>query len=62
MKLKCPYCKYEGEFKKGKVPFLVFSLLDSHMEYTKAKRNCVCPKCSTEIVFPKDIKEIENES
>jgi hypothetical protein len=62
MKLKCPYCDYDGEFKTGKPPFFVFSLLDSHMEYRKAKRKCVCPECGTEIVFPKEIKKIEKES
>jgi hypothetical protein len=53
MKFRCPQCSYEGEFKKGKVPFLVLGLLDVSRERAKAKRRHVCPKCGTEIVLPK---------
>ena len=49
MKIKCSHCNFDGEFKKGKVPFFTFSLLDSHIASYRAKKTFVCPECHTEI-------------
>ena len=55
IRLKCPFCGFDGEFEQGKVPFLVFGLLDVSRERAKAKRKHVCPECGTEIVLPRSV-------
>ncbi len=62
MKFTCPWCKYDGPFEDGKVPFLVFGLLDVGRERRKAKRTYTCPECSTQIVLPKEAKQMRMRS
>jgi predicted RNA-binding Zn-ribbon protein involved in translation (DUF1610 family) len=50
MQMKCPQCGFEGEFKKGRVPFFIFSLIDAHIAANRAKKTFVCPECKTEII------------
>lgn len=46
MKMKCPQCEYDGEFKKARVPFFyLFSIIGTY----RAAKTLVCPKCRTEI-------------
>lgn len=54
MKFSCPCCDHDGEFTSGKIPFVVFSLLDVGRERRRAKRTYVCPKCGTQILLPKN--------
>ena len=32
MKMRCPQCDFNGEFKNAQVPFLIFSLLESLLQ------------------------------
>ena len=48
--MKCPQCSFEGEFRKDKVPFFTFSLLDSHIGTYRARKTGVCPKCGCEVM------------
>ena len=57
MIFKCPYCKFSGDFIRGKVPFFVFSLLDLRREKSRVKRTYICPECGTEIVLPQEIEK-----
>lgn len=58
MILQCPCCHYDGEFKPGKVPFFVFSLLDVSRERRRAARAQVCPECGTEIVVSNKARKL----
>ncbi len=49
MKMTCPQCGYHGEFKKGRVPFFVFSLIDAHFASKRASKTFVCPECGCEV-------------
>lgn len=47
--MKCPQCNFDGEFKKGKVPFFTFGILNSYIASYQAKKTFFCPKCKCEI-------------
>jgi len=49
MKMQCPQCNFNGEFKKAKVPFFIFNLLDSDIAAYRAKRTFVCPHCRCKV-------------
>ncbi len=52
-KIKCPHCNVDGTFERKKIPWSVASFVDYYRERSRAKRTIVCPKCKTEIVFPR---------
>ncbi len=51
MQIDCPVCEFDGEFDDGKLPFFVFSLLDTERERNKSERTYTCPECKTQIVL-----------
>jgi uncharacterized protein YlaI len=51
MQFDCPVCEFDGEFDDGKLPFFVFSLLDTERERNKSERTYTCPECKTQIVL-----------